>query len=208
MANWRCGATSSDTSGTLDQAERTIFIQQLQLFKVAKKMKTTPPPHSVHITSSGIFSEIWLVPSAELHSIEPVAESLQPRPQATRKVPPTVPELCQKQGSLWWAQSWVRHTRYKKNWHMGPHAVCFPINKKPRSSEGENIDFFVRGDPRRSQPKSFMNELAWIPSMLARRCVGSLWQRVWIRFLAVLCAKRRGKETIRFAMWKYVKAIN
>ena len=100
MANWRCGATSSDTSGALDQAERTIFIQQLQLVKVAKKMKTTPPPHSVHITSSGIFSEIWLVPSAELHSIEPVAESLQPRPQATRKVPPTVPELCQKQGSL------------------------------------------------------------------------------------------------------------
>jgi hypothetical protein len=37
MANWRCGATSSDTSGTFDQAERTIFIQQLQLFKVAKK---------------------------------------------------------------------------------------------------------------------------------------------------------------------------
>ena len=171
-----------------------------------KWMKTTPRAHSVPITSSGIFSEIWLVPSAELHSIEPVAESLQPRPQATRKVPPTVPELCQKQGSLWWAQSWVRHTRYKKKWHMGPHAVCFPVNKKPRSSEGENIDFLLRGDPRRSQPKSFMNELAWIPSMLARRCVGSLWHRVWIRFLAALCAKRWGKETIRFAMWKYVKA--
>ena len=190
MANWRCGATSSDTSGTLDQAERTIFIQQLQLFKVAKKKwKPLHPPirsTSLLLESFQKFGLCLLLSSIQL-SLSRRACSRDHRQLAR------FPQLF---------QNFVRNRAL-----CDGHSPGFDT-PATKCSEGENIDFLLRGDPRRSQPKSFMNELAWIPSMLARRCVGSLWPRVWIRFLAVLCAKRRGKETIRFAMWKYVKAIN